>query len=344
MSKEENNKYIYTPLPEPIPITEQEWPDDVLPLVHTRTMAFNHENFIRECIEGLLMQKTTFPVQILIHDDASTDNTAAIIKEYEEKYPRLIKAYYQEENSYSKSRQNKKRLRKTYFSWTVGKYEAMCEGDDYWIDPLKLQKQVRFLEENPEYVLACGGYKSVNVYTNQEEVIIKKKRKRSNEMEGFEFGLDEMKKQWLTKTLTVVYRHSALKYYPSKKYQHGRDIHLFYHLLKVGKGYYFSSIMGGYHIHKGGINSMQPDKINFSISCKIYRELYDNNKDDYTRQRNIISSVNMFKYNIFNENNTSLLENIKIFMYAISLIKSVGDLKIIISLLLKKNKSSQYSD
>lgn len=173
MSKEENNKYIYTPLPEPIPITEQEWPDDVLPLVHTRTMAFNHENFIRECIEGLLMQKTTFPVQILIHDDASTDNTAAIIKEYEEKYPRLIKAYYQEENSYSKRSDIKGRLRKPFFQWITGKYVALCEGDDYWIDPLKLQKQVEIMEEDESIGIVHSGFIKYDMINNQksEEVL-----------------------------------------------------------------------------------------------------------------------------------------------------------------------------
>lgn len=139
----EETKYHYTPLPEPIPITEQEWPDVVLPLVTTRTITFMHEPFIRECIEGILMQKTTFPVEVVIHDDASTDKTADFVREYEAKYPHLIKAIYQKENQFSKP--GKSSMREDIDKAVHGKYIALCEGYDYWIDPLKL-KRLAFLK------------------------------------------------------------------------------------------------------------------------------------------------------------------------------------------------------
>jgi glycosyltransferase involved in cell wall biosynthesis len=159
---EQQNNYKFTPLAEPIPITEQDWPEGTLPLVHTRTLTFMHEKYISECIEGILMQRTTFPVQVLIHDDASTDRTVEIVREYEKKYPRLIKAYYQTENSYSKP--DAEERRSEFFKWRIGEYEAICEGDDYWTDPYKLQKQVDLMENNPEFSMCF--HNSLIIYEN----------------------------------------------------------------------------------------------------------------------------------------------------------------------------------
>ena len=119
------------------------------PLVSICCLTYNHEHYIEQCLEGFLMQKVDFPVEILIHDDASTDKTVEIIRKYESKYPEIIKPVYQSENQYSKGIS----VSRVYqFPRAQGKYIALCEGDDYWTDPFKLQKQVDYLENHPE----CG--------------------------------------------------------------------------------------------------------------------------------------------------------------------------------------------
>ena len=107
--------------------------------------TYNHQNYIKDALESFINQKTDFKFEVLIHDDASTDNTPYIIREYEKKYPDIIKPIYQKENQYSKGI----KISQTYqYPRVKGKYIAICEGDDYWIDSQKLQKQVKALEQN----------------------------------------------------------------------------------------------------------------------------------------------------------------------------------------------------
>lgn len=118
------------------------------PLVSVVVITYNHEPYINECLDGIISQKTDFPIEILVNDDCSTDNTASIIKEYELKHPNLFRCIYQIENQYSKGVHPWSDI---LFPIAKGKYVALCEGDDYWIDPYKLQKQVDFMEANPNY-------------------------------------------------------------------------------------------------------------------------------------------------------------------------------------------------
>ncbi|MEE1069437.1 MAG: glycosyltransferase family A protein [Paludibacteraceae bacterium] len=120
-------------------------------LVAIKCAVYNHEPYLRDCLEGFVMQQTNFPFVAIVHDDASIDNSAAIIREYEAKYPDIIKPIYETENLYSKGDGSVDRIMNAAIEATGAKYIAMCEGDDYWTDPLKLQKQVDFMEANPEY-------------------------------------------------------------------------------------------------------------------------------------------------------------------------------------------------
>lgn len=120
--------------------------------------AYNHEKYIRQCIDGFVMQKTNFEFEVIVHDDASTDNTADIIREYEKRYPNIIKPIYQKENQCSKGQRI---TRKLCMEKAEGKYIALCEGDDFWTDERKLQVQFDNLESNPSCKLCLCKVRAV---------------------------------------------------------------------------------------------------------------------------------------------------------------------------------------
>lgn len=121
--------------------------------------VYNHEPYLRQCFDGFVMQKTNFKFEVLVHDDASTDKSAEIIIEYTNKYPDIFKPIIQKENQYSKG----VGIWKTYqFPRVKGKYVAFCEGDDYWIDPLKLQKQVTAIESDSKNTMVYTAFSTVD--------------------------------------------------------------------------------------------------------------------------------------------------------------------------------------
>ena len=132
----------------------QNWSKDwSTPLVSIQCWAYNQEQYIAQTLNGFLMQETEYPFEVVIHDDASMDSTADIIREYEEKYPKIIRPIYEIENQYSKHDGSLIRIMNKA---CYGKYIAFCEGDDYWIEPSKLQTQVKWMEDHPEYTMCCS--------------------------------------------------------------------------------------------------------------------------------------------------------------------------------------------
>lgn len=185
------------------------------------------------------MQKTTFPIEIIIHDDASTDGTAEIGKEYAEKYPELIVPILQKENQYSKGISPSP----TYV-WprARGKYIALCEGDDYWTDPYKLQKQVDFLEENEEcsmcfsnaFVLYENGHSFPHPFNKIKAC-------------GF-ISLKRIISSWIIPTASIVFRKEHLNLpLPSwtKKIYSG-DLTLALLLADKGPVYFFNEFFSIY--------------------------------------------------------------------------------------------------
>lgn len=125
--------------------------------------AYNQEKYIADALEGFVSQKTDFAFEILVHDDASTDKTAQIIRKYEKRYPDLIRPIYETENQYSKHDGSLERIQ---IGRIKGKYTAMCEGDDYWTDPLKLQKQFDAMEGNPQADMCAHKAQMINAKTS----------------------------------------------------------------------------------------------------------------------------------------------------------------------------------
>ena len=133
------------------------------PLVSIRSICFNQEKYIEKCLDGFLMQKTNFPFEVIIHDDASTDGTIDIIKCYQERYPLIIKPIFEEENQHSKGTPFAKLIN----PYLKGKYIARCEGDDCWTDENKLQMQVDFLESHANYTACAHNTLSIDAQGNQ---------------------------------------------------------------------------------------------------------------------------------------------------------------------------------
>ena len=130
------------------------------PLVSVSCITYNHGKYLRKALDSFMNQRTSFAFEILIHDDASTDDTVQIIREYAEKYPDVIVPMLEEENQYSKGISNISGV--FNFPRARGRYIAMCEGDDFWTDNEKLQKQADFMEANPEYSMCCHAAKVVS--------------------------------------------------------------------------------------------------------------------------------------------------------------------------------------
>lgn len=246
----------------PIQITKQKLIENSNPLVSICCISYNQENYIRDAIEGFLMQKTTFPVEIIIHDDASTDATANIIRDYSEKYPDLFITIFQTENQYSKG---VKPFSKYVLPKVKGKYIAACEGDDYWIDPLKLQKQVDFLERNPGFGLV---YTKVKYFNQSKKKIVRK------QWGGPSTSFECLLMHNVIPTLTVVSRREILINYEQemgllKKNWKAADYPMWLYTALKSKIHFIDQITGVYRVIEGSAS----------------------NQNDFTKQVNFIESI-----------------------------------------------------
>ncbi|MGL4852642.1 MAG: glycosyltransferase family 2 protein [Phocaeicola sp.] len=254
-----------------------------IPLVTIITLTYNHVSYISECLEGLLNQQTTFPFEVIVHDDASIDKTTSIIRKYELKYPHLIKPIYQSVNQY----RNGSILKRFCYPKARGKYIAFCEGDDYWIDPFKLQKQIDFLEENTDYNLVYTNYRK---YNQLEERFVKSNPKIA-EGEVYEALLT---RRIHCQHLTVCTRKESLLNltYPNfpKDYFQG-DWMLYLLLSQHGKFKYLPDVTGVYRLLSDSASHFTSKKKErlFNGSCAKMALYFWNHKPIRKSLRNYLS-------------------------------------------------------
>ena len=240
------------------------------PLVSIICATFNHENYIAQTIEGFLMQITNFSFEIIICEDKSTDGTARILKEYENKYPKLFVTFYHEENLYSKGVDF---FQTEAFPIANGTYIAYCEGDDYWIDPLKLQKQVDFLEENSEYGM---------VYT-RAKIFVQKQNKFKGVIGHNSINFEKLLVSNPIPTLTTCFRLSLLNKYlldikPSNMNWKMGDYPMWLYFAHESKIKFDNSISSIYRVIEKSAShfSSQQEKVGFVISAYHIALFYAN--------------------------------------------------------------------
>ena len=269
------------------------------PVVSICCITYNHAPFIRKALDGFLMQdppsympkdaKLSDWCEILIHDDCSTDGTTEIIREYAAKYPDVIFPLYEEVNQYSIDDRD---IDLYNYNRARGKYIAYCEGDDYWTDSNKLQKQIAFMDTHLEYSVCFHCYK--NFIVNKNEYITEtppvKLLRSNNNSEGVDIDISRYFDGWYTQPLTMLFRVSMCNFSIRKAYRHFRDMHEIYYLLRAGKCRLLNFDGSVRNVHDGGVISMISKLHYCELSLPIDREFYWKTLDEGPK-KNYLSTL-----------------------------------------------------
>ncbi|MFP4024594.1 MAG: glycosyltransferase [Thiohalospira sp.] len=228
------------------------------PKVSVCVQTYQHANFIKNCLDGILMQKTEFSFEILLGEDASTDGTRDICIEYSDKYPDKIRLFlHNRENVIYVNGNPTGRFNFLYNLFqSRGKYIALCEGDDYWTDPCKLQKQVDFLEANPEYGLVSGDVDLIDENGDplpDNQMVLKQREKRKPTVDFF-----DLLETNLINTLTVCTRAELIKPLAERVVNENLwfvyDYWFWLNIALKSKIRIFDEKMAAYRVHKGGVS------------------------------------------------------------------------------------------
>ena len=244
------------------------------PLLTVVTITYNHEQHIRQCIEGVLAQKTSFPIEFIIADDCSTDGTRAICEEYAKKLPDIIRLVSSSANVGAVENEQRALLA------AKGKYIATCEGDDYWTDTLKLQKQVDFLESHPDFSVCFHRFKKCHEIDGSWDGDSCDNLFEDSECQGVEINMHQFMHQWVTQYLTMVFRKDCYDFDAYKRYQYFRDTHQIYHLMKNGRCWLFSFIGGVYRMTGSGEYTLKDKFHQEEMTLAVDHELWKVNNDN----------------------------------------------------------------
>ena len=244
-----------------------------VPLLSVCLLTYNHNKFIRQAIDGILMQKVNFTWELIIADDFSTDGTREIVIEYKQKYPDFIKLILQEKNV--GAIQNFLDLLIT----PKFKYIAFLEGDDYWIDPLKLQKQVDFLEENPDYSLCF--HDAIILWEDKSQppkYFCSKDQKETP-------GIEDVINNWFIPSASMVFRKKHLMPLPDWfKNIYNEDWALHMILANKKKIYYINEIMSIYRKNEGAFSGGIGKNTEFVNNKKIELLRFFNQHSNYAHK------------------------------------------------------------
>ncbi len=255
----------------------------VQPKVSILCITYNHAKFIRQALDGFVMQKTNFPFEVIVHDDASTDGTADIVREYAEKYPDIIKPILQTENQWSRGVS----IWKAHMWPRIrGEYVALNEGDDYWTDPCKLQKQIDFMDAHPDFSVCFHPVRVIWDDKRSPDYIFPTPKFRFNKTV---LELSDLLQHNFIQTNSVVYRWrpECAELFPDGILPGDWYLHLLH--AQVGKIGFLPDVMSVYRRNAGGIWTGSFESDDWFIKCafpcmKFYKSAMTQFNHDYTKE------------------------------------------------------------
>jgi RimJ/RimL family protein N-acetyltransferase/glycosyltransferase involved in cell wall biosynthesis len=260
-----------------------------LPKVSVFMMVYNHEKFIKEALDGVLMQKCNFDYEIVIGEDYSTDESRNIILEYAKQFPGKFKLLLHTSNIGAQKNQL------AVLENCTGQYIAMCEGDDYWTDPLKLQKQVDFLEKNEEFVISCSNSNIVNFESSYVKLFNENKIPEITDVNYI------LRNKWYIPTASIVFRNNMIEF-PNWFYKVKNGDYMLCLFLTSNGGlvHYENEVRCDYRLHENGVSNIFKKKNTFNYSMLYNNKMFnDYSKGKYNQLIKI--NIEYFSLNILGQ-------------------------------------------